>query len=217
MAIEEASLSSTLTTAYGGGKWSPRMATMREDMPLWWGDWGSASKCVTLRAVLLHRPGPEFDNIDDVDSVQMRSDLNPAIARAQHDALAVAYRAAGVAVHMVDGGRPDKPNLVFIRNVMPMTPEGAIIIRPASTARAGEERYVANALGRLGVPPAQLGVGAGPRADAGRWRQDAGSLRGRRGRVPDGRSRRAHPRRRRDPLHDRLPQTRGPVTLSAGV
>jgi N-dimethylarginine dimethylaminohydrolase len=35
---------------------------------------------------------------------------------------------------------------------MLMTPEGAIITRPASTVRAGEERLVAESLGKLGVP-----------------------------------------------------------------
>ncbi|HKG25083.1 MAG TPA: arginine deiminase family protein [Thermomicrobiales bacterium] len=142
----------TLTAAYGGTKWSERTATMREDMPLWWGDWGVSSECGTLRAVLLRRPGPELDAIEDFDAVQMRSDLLPAVARRQHDDLADAYRAHGVAVHYVENGRLDKPNSFFIRDLMLMTPEGAIITRPASTVRAGEERFVAEALGRIGVP-----------------------------------------------------------------
>ena len=116
------------------------------------GDWGSGSECGTLRSVLLRRPGPELDAIEDFDAVQMRSDLNPELARAQHDALAAAYEAHGVVVHHVESGRIDKPNSFFLRDLMLMTPEGAIITRPASTVRAGEERLVAEALGRLGVP-----------------------------------------------------------------
>lgn len=142
----------SLTTAYGGGGWSPRINTMIEDMPATWGDWGSSSECGKLGAVLLHRPGPEMDSITDFDAVQMRSDLNPELARLQHDALADVYEAHGVAVHYVEGYRLDKPNQLFMRDLMLMTPEGAIITRPASTVRAGEERYVAEALGRLGVP-----------------------------------------------------------------
>jgi N-dimethylarginine dimethylaminohydrolase len=141
-----------LTAAYGGAKWSERTATMREDMPLWWGDWGVSSECGTLRAVLLRRPGPELDAIEDFDAMQMRADLLPTVARQQHDDLADAYREHGVAVHYVENGRIDKPNSFFIRDLMVMTPEGAIITRPASTVRAGEERFVAEALGRLGVP-----------------------------------------------------------------
>jgi N-dimethylarginine dimethylaminohydrolase len=41
---------------------------------------------------------------------------------------------------------------MFVRDLMLMTPEGAIVTRPASTVRAGEGRLVAEALARLGVP-----------------------------------------------------------------
>jgi N-dimethylarginine dimethylaminohydrolase len=125
---------------------------MRDDMSLYWGDWGSSSEHGKLSAVLLRRPGPELDNIEDFDAVQMRSDLRPAIARSQHDAMVDAYEANGVSVYYVENGRLDKPNSFFIRDLMLMTPEGAIITRPASTVRAGEERFVAEALARLGVP-----------------------------------------------------------------
>jgi N-dimethylarginine dimethylaminohydrolase len=141
-----------LTAAYGGEHWSQRVAAMREDMPAWWGDWGVSSECGTLRAVLVRRPGPELDAIEDFDKVQMRADLDPDKARAQHDGLVAAYRSHGVAVHCVENGRLDKPNSYFIRDLMLMTPEGAIVTRPASTVRAGEERFVAEALARIGVP-----------------------------------------------------------------
>jgi N-dimethylarginine dimethylaminohydrolase len=147
-----APVQTTLAGAYGGEQWSERTASMREDMPLWWGDWGVSSECGTLRATLLRRPGLELDAIEDFDAVQMRADLDPVLARAQHDALVAAYESQGIAVHLVENGRIDKPNSFFIRDLMLMTPEGAIITRPASTVRAGEERFVAEALGRIGVP-----------------------------------------------------------------
>ena len=141
-----------LTTAYGGAHWSPRLTSMRDEMGSSWGDWGVSSEYGTLRAVLLRRPGRELDVVDDFEAVQMRSDLQPERARHQHDGLAAAYRAYGVAVHYVERGCDDKPNSLFVRDLMLMTPEGAIISRPASTVRAGEERLVAEALGTLGVP-----------------------------------------------------------------
>jgi N-dimethylarginine dimethylaminohydrolase len=150
--VIEAPGRTALSAAYGGAKWSERTQSMRQDMPLWWGDWGSSSECGRLHAVLLRRPGAELDAIEDFDAVQMRSDLSPAVARAQHQALVDAYEAHGVAVHLVENGRMDKPNSFFIRDLMLMTPEGAIVTRPASTVRAGEERFVAEALGRIGVP-----------------------------------------------------------------
>ncbi|MGH2533788.1 MAG: dimethylarginine dimethylaminohydrolase family protein [Thermomicrobiales bacterium] len=142
----------TLTAAYGGAKWSERVASLREEMVKAWGDWGVSSECGTLRAVLLRRPGCELDAVEDFDAAQMRSDLIPDVARAQHDAMADAYRAHGVAVHHIERAHPDKPNTLFVRDVMLMTPEGAIVTRPASTVRAGEERFVAETLARLGVP-----------------------------------------------------------------
>ena len=86
-----------------------------------------------------------LDAVTDFDAMQMRSDLSPDRVREQHDALSDAYRAAGVVVHYVEQGRIDKPNAMFVRDLMLMTP-GAIVTRPASTVRAGEERLVAEAL-----------------------------------------------------------------------
>lgn len=45
-----------------------------------------------------------------------------------------------------------RPNAVFCRDLMFMTPEGAILTRPGMAARRGEERYIAQALAKLGVP-----------------------------------------------------------------
>ena len=141
-----------LSAAYGGGQWSPRVQSMTEEMATTWGDWGVSSEIGRLHAVLLRRPGPELDAVTDFDAMQMRSDLSPDVVRRQHDALAEAYRAAGVVVHYVERGRIDKPNAMFVRDLMLMTPQGAIVTRPASTVRAGEERLAAEALAQLGVP-----------------------------------------------------------------
>jgi N-dimethylarginine dimethylaminohydrolase len=141
-----------LKSAYGGARWSPRTTTLAEELGGIWGDWGVDSETGRLRAVLLHRPGAELDGITDFDAVQMRADVAPDLARSQHDALAEAYRSFGVEVHHVDRVRDDRPNAMFVRDLVLMTPEGAVVARPASTVRAGEERNVAEALAALGVP-----------------------------------------------------------------
>jgi N-dimethylarginine dimethylaminohydrolase len=41
---------------------------------------------------------------------------------------------------------------MFVADLMFMTPEGAVLGRPASTVRAGEERSVARRLAELGIP-----------------------------------------------------------------
>lgn len=152
---------SSLRAAYGGEKWSPRYLTRREEMASVWGDWGVGSEIGRLRSVLLRRPGPELDAVTDFDAMQMRSELYANLVRSQHDGLADAFRSHNVDVHYVERGRDDKPNAMFVRDLMLMTPEGAIITRPASTVRAGEEPQIAEALGRLGVPILMSVHGAG--------------------------------------------------------
>jgi N-dimethylarginine dimethylaminohydrolase len=70
----------------------------------------------------------------------------------QHDALARTYRDAGITVHYVDPYERPTPNLMFVADLLFMTPEGAIVGRPASTVRAGEERFIARRLAELGIP-----------------------------------------------------------------
>lgn len=102
--------------------------------------------------MLLHRPGPEIDDIADPDAVQMLSAPDPQHARVQHDELAAAYRAAGVEVHLVEPGSTPPPNTMFVADLVFMTSEGAILGRPASTVRAGEEVHVARRLADLRIP-----------------------------------------------------------------
>jgi arginine deiminase len=121
-----------------------------------------------LQAVLLHRPGQELEASKDPNSVQMLASLDVMRAQAQHDALADAYRQAGVAVHYVKPVQIPPANLMFVADLMFMTPEGAILGRPASTVRAGEERLIARRLAELGVPilRAVRGTGIFEGADA---------------------------------------------------
>jgi len=138
--------------AYGGAGWSPRTFSLRREIGTVWGTCGVATEWAPLQAVLLHRPGAELDAIADPDQAQMLAPLDLARARQQHDALAQAYRELGVAVHYVEPPGLPPPNLMFVADLMFMTPEGAILGRPASTVRAGEERFIARRLADLGIP-----------------------------------------------------------------
>lgn len=140
------------TAAYGGAGWSPRTASLRQEIGGVWGTCGVATEWSPLKAVLLHRPGPELEDLADPNRAQMFASLDAVRARQQHDALAQAYRDAGVTVHYVEPAETPPPNLMFVADLMFMTPEGAILGRPASTVRAGEERWVARRLAELGVP-----------------------------------------------------------------
>jgi len=140
------------TAAYGGAGWSPRTASLRQEIGGVWGACGVATEWSLLKAVLLHRPGLELEELADPDAAQMLAPLDSSRARQQHDALAQAYWDAGVTVHYVEPAGTPPPNLVYVADLMFMTPEGAIVGRPASTVRAGEERWVARRLADLGVP-----------------------------------------------------------------
>jgi arginine deiminase len=136
--------------AYGGAGWSPRLTALHEELGSVWSECGVDSEWLPLRSVLLHRPGAELD-VADADAALMLARPDIARAAAQHDGLAGAYVAAGVAVHYVEPVYA-QPNQVFCADLFVMTPSGAIVGRPASTVRAGEERWVARRLADLGVP-----------------------------------------------------------------
>ena len=138
--------------AYGGTGWRPRRATHREEIGRQWRACGIDSEWRPLRAVLLHKPGPELAASAEPDMVQMLAPLDLARAQAQHEALAEAYRNAGVTVHALDPAETPPPNQMFMADLFFMTPEGAVLARPASAVRAGEERWVARRLADLGVP-----------------------------------------------------------------
>jgi N-dimethylarginine dimethylaminohydrolase len=138
--------------AYGGPGWSPRTTSLGQELGRIWGSCGVATEWSPLKSVLLHRPGAELANITDPNAVQMLAPLDFDRAQQQHDAIARAYQKAGVAVHYVEPPGTPPPNQMFVADLMFMTPEGAIVGRPASTVRAGEERFLARRLADLGVP-----------------------------------------------------------------
>lgn len=144
--------SSFRSSAYGGEGWSPRTRDHAEEVGDIWAPCGIDSEWMLLKSVLLHRPGKELVASADPRAVQMFAPLDLALAREQHDAMAQAYRTAGVAVHHVEPDEAPPPNQMFCADLVFMTREGAILARPASTVRAGEERRIARRLAELGVP-----------------------------------------------------------------
>ncbi len=141
------------SAAYGGENWSQRERRHAEDIGTIWADCRIDSEWRTLRSVLLHRPGDELNaSQQDPDAVQMLAAVDVGRAREEHDRMAEVYRTAGVAVHYLDAPLPCPPNLMFVADLFVMTPQGAILARPASTVRAGEERTVAASLAALGIP-----------------------------------------------------------------
>jgi len=137
--------------ALPGERWFPDTANFEEDLPRYWGGWGVASEVDDLKAVLMRRPGREVDDFDYREA-RFRAPVDAEKMRAEHDRLTALYRQHGVTVHYIEAQRDDRPNALFCRDLVFMTPEGAILARPALQARRGEERYAAQALAALGVP-----------------------------------------------------------------
>jgi N-dimethylarginine dimethylaminohydrolase len=139
-------------SAYGGPGWQRRSTSLDQEIGTTWSRCGIADEWSRLKSVLLHKPGIELQDEADPDSQLMLAPLTLDLAQRQHDALAQAYRQAGVSVHYVEPLTPPSPNLMFVADLVFMTPEGAIVARPASTVRAGEERFVARKLAEMGIP-----------------------------------------------------------------
>ncbi|MBH67116.1 MAG: amidinotransferase [Rhodospirillaceae bacterium] len=140
------------SAAYGGAGWSPRNQTHRDEVGELWAPSGIDSEYAKLRSILLHRPGSELKNSQDPDTVQMLEPIELEVAQAEHDEMAKAFRDAGVQINYVSPNDAVAPNQMFCADQMFMTPEGAILARPASSVRAGEERWVARRLADIGIP-----------------------------------------------------------------
>lgn len=134
-------------------EWLALPTSIQEDFPEYWGgNWGCDSEIGRLQAVLLRRPGKEIEDIADPEACRWLDVMDVGIAREQHDALADFFRSQGIHVHYVENMRDDRPNALFMRDNVLMTPQGAIVGRQAMGCRRGEERYAAEALAQLGVP-----------------------------------------------------------------
>ncbi len=140
------------TSAYGGQGWLPRSQSLAQELGNIWGTGGISNEYSRLKAVILHRPGAELMASLDPKAVLMLDRIDLQRAQAQHDDLARAYREFGVTVHYVEPLAEPSANQMFVADLMFMTPEGAILARPASTIRAGEERWLARRLADLGIP-----------------------------------------------------------------
>jgi arginine deiminase len=143
----------TQNAAYGGPGWQPRTQSLAQEIGTLWAECGIDSEFMPLRKVLLHRPGAELEAaLEDFNAVQMLAPLDVGLAQAQHQAMAQAYRDHGVEVVMLEHPATPSPNQMFMADLFAMTPSGAIVGRPASVVRAGEERWAARAIVNQGMP-----------------------------------------------------------------
>ncbi|MBX3219448.1 MAG: hypothetical protein KF795_02945 [Labilithrix sp.] len=142
-----------LPATLGGPGFRTRTRSHRADVEEGriWRSCGYASETAPLLEVVMGWPPDTLVSRRpaDEDLLLERPDLRRM--RAQALLIEGYFRAHGVSVHWVcDAEAP--PNIVFMRDLFFMTPEGAIIARPAAHQRAGEARIVAARLAELGAP-----------------------------------------------------------------
>ncbi len=140
--------------SFGGPGWRTRQAAHRDEVAAGerWTAYRVDSEISPLQAVLLAWPGAELDVGTDPDEHLMLDRVNVARVQLQARGIADFYRQHGVRVHLHRPAQHASPNYVFMRDLFMMTPEGAILGRPAGVQRAGEERWAAEALALAGVP-----------------------------------------------------------------
>ncbi len=138
--------------AYGGPGWSPRAGSLKDDIGTIWRACGISNEWGPLKSVLLHRPGSEIAQVGDINDAQFLARPDLVKMGLQHNDVAGAYISARVSVHYVSPETPPPPNLLYVADLLWMTPEGVIVGRPASTVRAGEETHIARRLAGLGIP-----------------------------------------------------------------
>jgi N-dimethylarginine dimethylaminohydrolase len=113
--------------------------------------WGVDTEVAPLSRVLLAHPMHGLLPHERPEDQLMVGRPDLTRLRRQAAGLAAAFEQEGVRVSWCQSGRP-YPNYIFVRDLFLMTPEGALLARPASAIRAGEEREAAAALARIGVP-----------------------------------------------------------------
>lgn len=96
-------------------------------------------------------PRSEYFRVDDLRAHNIREVANPDLARAQHAVLCALLTSHGAEV--IDVGEfPGHPNSVFTRDMAVGAPDGYIRASMGIPTRSGEERWMADALDRLGEP-----------------------------------------------------------------
>jgi len=150
-----------IPAAYHGEGWRPRKGSLAQDIASgkFWRKCSVNSEWALLRDVVLYLPDPDTPPVEDVNTIQHLEPINYYLLAKQMEHLVKCYEQLGITVHLIkpvilSDTRPTEYyyNLMYVRDLFFMTPEGAIIARMASMVRAGEEKHIARTLAELEIP-----------------------------------------------------------------
>jgi N-dimethylarginine dimethylaminohydrolase len=118
---------------------------------------GTRTEYKKLKAVMLYRPGPEIGNHPDPPLVQHLAPIDYAALTLEFTDIIRTYEARGISVHLIDPvplseDRQYLYNMMYCRDLLFMTPEGAILSNMANSTRSSEVLYAARTLERQGIP-----------------------------------------------------------------
>lgn len=145
----------------------PAFHTEGEMTAIWGRNWGVDNDVGRLRAVMVHRPGPEMDVVDPSQRIAatgsfgdethgwyFQSESVPDFdeMRAQHDALVAALKAEDVEVFEVQGVTDGRLKSCYTRDPFVMVKGGAIVSRMGARIRRGEVLAITRTLAELGIP-----------------------------------------------------------------
>jgi N-dimethylarginine dimethylaminohydrolase len=154
----------------------PAFESAERQVADWGRHWGCDNDVGQLRAVLMHRPGEEFSIIDPakrIEEIGSYGDLEEgwywqseticslAELQSQHDAFAEMLRSEGVEVIYLEGDIGNHIKSVYTRDSAFAIKGGVIVCRMAPKIRHGEEKFVTQTLGKLGVPIIRTVTGTG--------------------------------------------------------
>lgn len=139
---------------FGGAGWKARQLTHAQDVVdgQLWTRCGVQDEYARLTHVLISAPSQRFATPEDPEAWLMLSWPDLDKLNAQCAAIEEFFESQGVAVHVHRPCEPPPLNYLFMRDLVFMTPEGAILARPASPVRAPEARFAQAALAQMGVP-----------------------------------------------------------------
>jgi N-dimethylarginine dimethylaminohydrolase len=152
-----------MAASYGGPGWQSRTRSHAEEVSqgILWHACGVQSEVSDLASVLLARPVKRMFPGGNANDWLLLDWPNYNLLKAQAARIASFYRSRGIEVFWAESDAPALPNFLFQRDLFFMTPEGAVLARPASRQRSLEARFCAAALSKLGIP-----ILATPRGDA---------------------------------------------------